>query len=222
MSEKLNHGFDIKKEELDNRVEYLTQIPRGYSVVPLKQIKTVEGISALKDDEMEAYLRHIPLVKSKDVFPYKDAEISRHMSGPHGLHVPQTFIMRSKLTSILEGLDDLYNSFTFPSLSKRTAHYVFGEDDSRRKVAGVYFPPLIEIINGGNIALLFDGNHRMSLCGIGASNETILIKKSSVSPPYTGMPWHRNFVDEKPPIPERYLKFNPSLLKDFDYVGIDG
>jgi len=188
----------------------------------LRGIKKIERIVPFKEEETEAYIKHIPLMSSKEVFPFKDAKILRHMSGPHGLYVPQTFILRSKLTSILEGLDNLYQGFSFPSLSKRTAHYVLGKDSSERDVAGIYFPPLIEIINGGNIALLFDGNHRMALCGIGAASETILIKGSLVSPPYTGVPWHRNFVDEKPLLKDRYVNLNPSLLKDFDYVGIDG
>ena len=86
----------------------------------------------------------------------------------------------------------------------------------------MYFPPLVEILNGESIALLFDGNHRMALCVVGASSETILIKGSSVAPPYSGIPWHRNFVDEKPPVNQRYVDFNPTLFKDFGYVGIDG
>jgi len=222
MSEKLNKGFDIQIGDLEDRIDFLTQIPEGYQVIPLKKVVKVEKIVPLRKEEVEAYIRHIPLMSSKDVLPYKNAEISRHMSGPHGLHVPQKFILRSKLMSILEGLDNLYEGFSFPSLSKRTAHYMFGKDDSERNVVGVYFPPLVEIINGGNIALLFDGNHRMALCGIGASSETLLIKGSLTSAPYTGIPWHRNFVDEKPPLEKRYVNLDMSLLKDFDHVGIDG
>ena len=221
-SEKLNFGFDIGKKDLDERLKFSTQIPQGFNVIPLKRLHEVTGIVPMKREEMEAFIRHIPLVSAKDVLPYKDARISRHMSGPHGLYVPQTFILRSKLISILEGLDNLYNDFCFPSLTKRTSHYVLGRDDRERNVAGVYFPPLVEIIDGGNIALLFDGNHRMALCGIGSSSETILIKNSSVEPPYKGIPWHKNFVDEKPPLEKRYIQFNKDLLKDFDYVGIDG
>lgn len=222
MSEKLNQGFDIEKEDLERRIEFLTQILDGYHVIPLREIVKADRIAPLKNGEMESYLKHIPLTNAPGVFPFKDAKISRHTSGPHGLHVPQTFIMRSKLTSLLEGLDDLYQEFTFPCLSNRTAHYVFGKDASERDSVGVYFPPLVEIIEGGNIALLFDGNHRMALCAVGASSETLLIKGSSVHPPYTGIPWHRNFVDEKPALEDRYVNFDLSLLKDFGHVGIDG
>jgi len=222
MSEKLNKSFDIEKGVLDRRLEYSTQIPEDYHVVPLNMLRETERIVPLRNGEMQSYLRHIPLEKSRDVFPFRNAEIYRHISGPHALHVPQTFIMRSKLLSLLEGLDKLYKDFEFPPLASRTAHYVFGKDDSQRNVAGVYFPPLVEIVNRADIALLFDGNHRMALSAIGAPFQTLLIKGSSVSPPYSGIPWHRNFVDEKPPVGERYVNFDQSLFKDFGYVGIDG
>jgi|TARA_Y100000034_G_C6863027_1_gene393009 hypothetical protein len=220
MSEKLNKGFNIKKKELDARIQFETQIPRGYKIIPLKELVSAEKIIPMKTDEIEAFLRHIPLMNSPEIFPYKNAEICRHMAGPQGLNVAQRFILRSKLISILEGLDNLYEGFQFPGLLKRTAHYVIGRDSEERKVGGVYFPPLLEIV--GESALLFDGNHRMSLCGTGSASEILLIKKSSVNPPYSGIPWHRNFVDKKPPLLERYVDFNPTLLKDFDYVGIDG
>jgi len=222
MGDKLNEVFDIEKGDLEQRIEIATQIPEGYNVIPLKMVKKVEQILALRTEEVEAYLRHIPLQESRSLFPFKDAHIKRHISGPHGLHVAQTFILRSKLTSLLEGLDDLYQDFDFPCMAKRAAHYVIGRDGQGREVVGVYFPPLVEIINGESVALLFDGNHRMALCAVGASSETLLIKGSSVSPPYSPIPWHRNFVDKKPPISERYNNFDPSLFKDFGYVGIDG
>ena len=222
MTEKLNKGFNIKKQTIDERIEYETQIPQGCYVVPLKMLSSTERIVPLRTDEMEAYLRHIPLERAKGVFPFKNAKIQGHTSGPHGLHVPQTFIQKNKILSLLEGLDNLYTEFEFQSLAQRTAHYVFGRDESGREVVGVYFPPLIEIINSKDIALLFDGNHRMAISSAGAPFETLLIKGSVVAPPYSGMPWHRNFVDGKPPVNKRYVEFNPELFKDFGYVGIDG
>ena len=222
MSEKLNFGFDIPKDELESRIHYNTQIIPGYNIVPLKHLVNIDKLVALKKEEVEAYLRHIPLEKDKGFFPFKDAEICRHQSGPHGLHVPQTFILRSKLVSLLEGLDDLYMDHAFPCLAQRTTHYAFGEDASGRKVVGIYFPPLVEVIDGGYIALLLDGNHRMALGGVGASFETLLIKKSTGRPPYSGIPWHRNFVDEKPPIVERYIDLDMDWFRDFGHIGLDG
>lgn len=221
MSEKINKGFNIEKKVLDERIDFSTQIPEECRIVPLKQIKRTEKIEIMNLGEMEAFLKHIPLMESKDIFPYKCATISRHISGASGLHVSQTFAQRTKLLSILEGLNSLYDGFCFPGLSRRPSHYLFGTDFEGRKVAGIYFPPLLEIV--GEQALIIDGNHRMALCeGIGTTSETIIVKGSSVKPPYTGIPWHNNLVDEKPPLSERYVDFNPSLLKDFDYVGIDG
>jgi len=223
MSEKINKGFNIKKAELDDRIEFKTQIPRGYRVVTLKEIETSKKVVPMTVEEMEAFLEHIPLMASKDICPYSEADFSQHLSGSNGLHVPQRFVQRSKLLSILEGLNPLYKGQCFPQLSGRTAHYIFGLDSEKGRVAGVYFPPLIEVASVGTQALLIDGNHRMTLCeSIGASSQTILIKGSSVNPPYGGVPWHDRFVDEKPPLSERYVDFNPSLLKNFDWVGIDG
>ncbi len=223
MSERINKGFNIGKEELDDRLGFTTQVPEGYHVVTLKEIENSEDVVIMGIEEMESYLRRIPLISSGDIFPYANATFVRHVSSSNGLHVPQRFVQRSKLISIIEGLNPLYDNFCFPNLCKRPAHYVFGLDSEERRVAGVYFPPLVEIGAHTTQALLIDGNHRMTLYeGVGATGETILIKGSSVDPPYSGIPWHSRFVDEKPPLSERYVDFNPVLLKDFDHVGIDG
>ncbi len=223
MSEKLNKGFDIPKEELEERIGFSTQLPDGINVVPLRQIRRTQSVVVMSNEEMNSFLRGVPLISAKDIFPYKTADISKHTSGANGLCVAQKFIQRSKLLSLLEGLNPLYDGFCFPGLAHRQAHYVIGFDREDDMVAGVYFPPLLEIV--GIQALLIDGNHRQSLCGsVGTPIETVIIKGSSVDPPYKGVPWkHQKFVDEKPfHLSERYLDFNPSLLKDFDYVGIDG
>ena len=224
MPGRLNKGFNIERGELNRRLEYQTQIPPGYFVVPLKGIEKAEDIVVMPDKEMEAFLRHIPLIESPDIFPYKDARFFQHRTSTKGLVTPQRFIQESKIISILKGLGEngpLYKGFGFAGLSHRHAHYVFGKDEQGRDVCGVYFPPLIEVI--GENALLFDGNHRTLICcESGGTTESVLIKGSSVKPPYGSIPWHTTYVTEKPPIKERYVDLVPALFKNFDWVGIDG
>lgn len=223
MSEKINHDFRIEKDDLDSRLGYETQIPKGYVVVPLRKVVQARRIIPLEIREMEAHIKHIPLIASRDIFPYANSKIMPQTVTPQALHVAQTFVLQSKLISIMQGLDSLYTSLCFPGLGRRTVHYLLGEDLDGNQVCGTYFPPLVEILNGEGNQLLFDGSHRTAICGkVGRTTESITIKGSSVDPPYEGVPWSVNIVNEKPPIEKRYVNFNRSLLKDFGHVGIDG
>jgi len=221
MSETLNKGFSIPREEYFKRIGMELNIPLEYShLVPPKKLAKADQILILKTDEVAAILRAISLVSSPNTRPYASADFSSFSVSPSGLYVPQTFVLEGKLTSLLRSFDRLYEKFQFPRLSQRPAHLILGKDEMGNKRAALYMPPMVEL-NGE--ALLIDGNHRGTLCDrVGVGMEVIGIRGSSVRAPYDGKPWKSNIVQEKPELKDRYHNLRPELLKDFDHVGIDG
>lgn len=222
MAKGLNNGFRIARGELEERIGSHVSFPEEYEyVVPLKEIiKALLPPIILSKEEISSFIKSMPLVASPDIKPFEKAEISFYNTDPRSLYTPQTFVLGTKITNMLNAFDTLYHDFNFPSLANRPAHYIVGLNKEEERVVALYVPPLVE---QNKHDLLFDGNHRSTICGgVGAPHSVIGIRGSTVKPPYRGVPWKMNIVDKKPSLEKRYIDFNPALLKDFAYVGIDG
>lgn len=220
MAERLNKGFEISLGELESRIGHFVDVPKDYGIfIPAKKIVNIEGIQIMKKEELYSFLRNIPLVEDKSVRPYFNAEFNMFSLDPSVALMHQKFILESKLLSLLK-VDALYFSFAFNRLSTRPPHYIWGLNEDSEKRSAVYLPPLVE---HNSHPFLIDGNTRSTLCeSVGSTIMALGIRGSSVDLPYSGVPWDPQIVKEKPPVKERYHDFNPDLLKDFEYVGIDG
>lgn len=216
----LNEVFCITPDEFARRTGI--EISFCYEqVVPPRQIKFVKDLAVMKKKDLVALIGSIPLIKDHSVRPYDKCEVQFCDIDPKRLNVPQTFLLDRKLLFFLNGFGDFLGDFCCNSLSKLHAHYIFGNDMCGVPSVALYLPPIIERRERED--LLIDGNHRSCICGrAGTTISSVVIRNPSIEPPYTGIPWHTHIVAEKPPYYERYVNFNPALLKDFNYVGIDG
>jgi len=216
----LNESFCIEREEFFQRTGL--DLPFDYSqVISPRQMNKVSRMIVMEKSELEVLMRSIPLVEDHSAMPYDGVEIQYCDIDPKRLHVPQTFLLDSKLLFFLNGFGKFYERFCCNPLSKLQPHYFTGQDNRGVPSLAIYLPPIIERRERED--LLIDGNHRSCICGrAGTTITSIVARNPVVDPPYTGIPWHTNIVSIKPPLAERYVNFNPALLKDFNYVGIDG
>src|SRR5690606_28136530 len=95
----------------------------GYPVLSSpKELVQVDAIEALSKKDLQTLIRNIPLRGNHEVRPYEEAEISSYRVDPQSMGVAQNFVQDSKLLSLLQGLNGLYQGHVFPKLASRPPH----------------------------------------------------------------------------------------------------
>jgi hypothetical protein len=218
----LNESFRIEREEFLRRTGISELVPYDYrQIISPRQVRNVRAMAVMRKSQLEDLMKSIPLVEDHLIKPYNDSQVYFADIDPTRLHVSQTFLLARKILFFLNGFGQFYQKFCSKSISKLQPHYLLGEDEAGIPSVAIYLPPIIERREKED--LLIDGNHRSCICGgVSTSIVSIVVRDPTVPPPYTGIPWHTNIVNEKPRMEDRYVNFNPALLKDFNYVGIDG
>jgi len=146
IEEKFNPRFDIPIQQLEDQLQVTFNGDyEGYTrVVPLRDIKQVKGIHHFTKAAFQALIRGIPLrMDSKNkIYPYQNSTIDVFEREPKGAKIGQTFILRRKVESIMEGLEkQVFNKFIVKGLSKRSPVQVYGLDADRKKAIAIYETP---------------------------------------------------------------------------------
>lgn len=222
---KLNYRFEIPLERIEETLKYsINGDLSGYDlVIAPRDLICVSNITFMTEKVLEGLIRNIPLRNEQEkVFPYANSEIRVFGREPKGLDLGQTFVSKRKILDIMENLQrGLFEGFV-TGFSKMPPVIIYGEDRERRKAIAFYLPPFVEI--HGDYAVLIDGIHRNSIChSAGTTMNSIHISKIGAPLPFDPIPWKQvKFVDEKPPIEERYVNLRKEYFRDLTAIGIDG
>lgn len=224
MSENLNKDFDIPLERIEDEIGMkLDGDLNGYKrVVPLRKLVSVNYAIFFKKLCFDSLMRGIP-IRGTSIKPYQDSKIEVFDRSPSGAKVGQTFILESKLLSIMSGLSrKLFGEFYSNGLSEMPPLQVYGQDSEGEKALAFYIPPIIEIHN--DEAIILDGMHRNYLCNsVGTTIKAVHISRISVGLPFEPINWEDiKLTNEKPPISERYVNLRQSQFRDLEKLGIDG
>lgn len=224
----MNLGFHISVQELEDRLDtHLEGIPTSVYryVVPLRQIVSFDLVTLMRTTTLERLIRKIRLRSqdSTEVCPYAQSQIKLYRTEPKGLYIGQTFMLRSKILSIMENLQrGGFEMFCMPGISKMPPAQIYGRTAQGELAIGFYIPPIVEKHNGKDI--LIDGIHRSYICSSGGTTvNAVHISNVQVPPPFTPIDWNKlKTMDSKPPIEKRYIDLNKELFRDLGVVGIDG
>jgi len=155
--------------------------------------------------------------------PYEKSRIQVFGREPKGMDIGQTFVLTSKLISIMEGLEKgVFQEFVVKGISKMPPVQMYGLDAEGRKALAFYIPPIIEI--HGQQAVLIDGIHRSRLCGgAGTTVNAVHISYVDAPLPFDPITWDDvRIMDEKPPVAERYKNLRKEYFRDLSAIGVDG
>tara|TARA_Y100000310_G_scaffold331661_1_gene405654 strand:- start:36 stop:725 length:690 start_codon:yes stop_codon:yes gene_type:complete len=224
---KLNEGFRIDVGELEDRLSEKLNggCDGGYNhIVPLRDVFKVEDIRSFKTEVIDKLIRLIPLRSEGEVvYPYEHSEINIFVRGSKGIDVGQTFVLKSKVLGIMEGLGrGIFSDFETNGISHMSPARVYGKDSQGESVLAFYLPPFIEIHN--DRAVLIDGMHRNYICmSAGTPINAIHLSYVSSKLPFKPISWGEvDLVDDKPPVSQRYNSLDKSLFRDLGVIGVDG
>lgn len=225
--EKLNYKFKIPVSEIEDKIGCsLNGESRKYKlIVSPKEIIKVYNLSFMKEKVFYSLIRNIPIKNkyTKEIYPYRDAEINVYGVEPKGLKIGQKFALDKKLIEIMRGLEGrLFEGFLVKGISKMPPAQIYGLNSEGEESIAFYIPPISEI--HGDEESLIDGLHRSKLCGSsGTTINAVHIRGSKVPLPFRPINWDEcKIVSEKPPKEERYESLNMNLFRDLGAVGIDG
>lgn len=223
--DKINKKFDIPLETLEDRISYnLNGDFADYKrVVSLKDLAEIQHMMFFKKEVFEALIRGI-VIRGTDHQLYKNSGINVYGREPKGFNVGQTFILESKILGIMEGLEgNIFSNFISKGLSKMPPTIIYGKDLENKKALAFYIPPLIEIHEKSNVALI-DGAHRSYICkSAGTTVNGVHITRVDAELPFESIKWDEtNVVKEKPSISNRYRDLKKELFRDLTHMGIDG
>jgi hypothetical protein len=224
-SEKMNSKFDIPLEKLEEEIHAkINGNLEGYSrIIPPRDFRTVNTMTFMRKEVFNNLIRHIPLRENSEELPYHNSEIRVFGREPKGALVGQTFVLESKLISIMRGLErGIFGDFIVKGISKMPPVQIYGTDCNGQKAIGFYLPPIVEVHS--DEAIIIDGMHRSRLCGgAGTTINAIHISRVGVPLPFKPVEWNEvEIVSEKPSIEQRYKQLNKKYFRDLGAVGIDG
>lgn len=223
-SDKLNLPFDYTIQEIEAKVGLrINGSLEGYQrVIPMRAIKDIRNITFFEKETLEALIRNIPLRGDPLNYPYKNARIEVFGREPKGCDIGQTFILKSKLISLLWDVEKTFSKFIVKGLSKMPPAKIYGLDAEGNPAMAFYIPPIIEIHR--NKAVILDGIHRNCVCkGAGTTMNTVHISEIDIPLPFDILNWKdAQLMDEKPPIEERYINLKKEYFRDLNAIGIDG
>lgn len=223
--QKLNERFRIERELIEEQLGVrLDHNFEGYKeVIPLREIVEIEHVGHFRREALESLIRHIPLRREGEkIFPYAEARIENYGIEPKGLMVGQTFVLETKILSIMSNFNKLFEDYVVKGISKMPPVQVYGKDVQGKKVMAFYIPPIVERHEQKNI--LLDGIHRSMICSsAGTTICPVYVSQVTFPLPFEPISWKEvKLMTEKPPIEERYINLQPALFRDLGYVGIDG
>jgi hypothetical protein len=222
--DKLNLPFDYPTEEVESKIGFkFNEDLYGYDrIIPLRSMKFVKRMAYFERDTFEALIRNIPLRGDPSVYPYKKARIEVFGREPKGCDVGQTFILESKLISLICDVEQTFSRFFVKGLSKMPPVTVYGADANGEKAMAFYIPPIIEIHQ--NQAVILDGIHRNCVCkGAGTTINSVHISEVDVPLPFDIIRWKDTQVmKEKPSIEQRYVNLRKEYFRHLGAIGIDG
>ena len=221
----LNVRFKISREQLEERLQ--TDLHRNFlgydTIIPLRNVVLVDHLALFRQEVLERLIKNIPLrSEGEKIFPYAESRIGTHGIEPKGLMIGQTFVLESKILSIMSNMEKIFEDYVTTGLSKMLPVQVYGQDIEGKKVMAFYVPPIIE--RHGDKDILLDGMHRSAICSsAGTTICPIVISNVSYPLPFDPITWKEvELVKEKPPIEKRYVNLRPELFRDLGYVGIEG
>ena len=221
MSENLNRGFDIPLGELENLLSMeINGNLEGYNrIIPLRDMAQVNSISCFKDEVFYSLIRNIP-IKGTNTMPYANSNIRVFDRGFEGLEVGQTFLLESKILSIMKNLSGkgLLGNFMIGGISNMLPLQIYGRDSDEKKAIAFYIPPIVE--KHDDEAILLDGMHRTHICGTaGSAIKAVHISKVGVELPFKPISWKdTNVVNTKPDIDKRYINLRTEFYRDLSAV----
>lgn len=222
--EKLNLRFDIPLGQIEDMI--CLRINGDFSgydrVISPRDLRQVKGMTFFRKDIFDALMRKIPL-RGTMTLPYESSRIQVYGREPKGMDIGQTFVLKSKLISIMEGLErGVFQEFVVKGISKMPPALLYGLDSEGRKALAFYVPPIIEM--HGQRAILIDGIHRSRLCsGAGTTINAVHISSVGSPLPFEPITWDDvRMMDEKPPVAERYKDLRKEYFRDLSALGIDG
>ncbi len=216
LEEKLNEGFSIEREDLEERIAYsLSDNHKDVTkIIPLKKIEVITDLTFMKKGLLDSLIRNIPLRPKNNqnynnlILPYNESEIKVFGVEPKGLKVGQTFVSKDKILGIMGSLENISEAFITKGVSKMPPAQFYGHDKSGNKVMAIYMPPIVESHNGNYV--LIDGMHRSYICA--SAGTTVLgvhINNISSQLPFEEIPWAKvNLMSEKPPINKIIISLN--------------
>ena len=227
IEEKLNSPFDIPIEQIEDMIGMaINGDLSGYDrVISPRALKDITNITYFRGDIFEALIRKISLRDRTNgiIYPYENSKIRVFEREPKGFEIGQTFIMSSKILSIMNNLERVvFGRFVTKGISKMPPAQIYGIDREGKKAVAFYIPPLVEV--HGDNAVLIDGIHRSYICGsVGTTINAIHICNVGVKLPFDPLEWENaSLMDEKPPIEKRYVNLNQDLFRDLGAIGVDG
>jgi len=191
---------------------------RTEAIVSLREIISICEITLMEEDYLKALLYNVRLAGS-NTYPYRDCKIYLCRTDPNELILGQTFVLKSKLMSILTDVQKIFRS----GFAKIPAYKVYGTISGKEGLyLAHYVPPIIEEHSGNKVSI--DGTHRQFLTrGVGTTIETVVVRCPKTPLPFGLTEWG-NIVpcDVKPEKTKRYVDLRPEYFRDLSSVGIDG
>jgi len=216
----INPKFKFCKEEFEDNLELKLGSELSYDyIVPARDIINIKNISLIHQDNLYKILREVK-IKGTDHKPYKNSCFDIYRIAPRGIKIGQTFILKEKIYE-LHQFSNFAEKFSIGGFSKMPPLLIYGENDYQERCCAIYVPPIVEEHSD---PVLLDGIHRSCETKVADTTQMYLyIKRVDTPLPFKPNGWDMmKYVDERPPINERYIDLDISLFRDLSVVGIDG
>ena len=221
--EQLTKSFELERTPLEERLGIKCTLDlTGYNkIIPLKEVATIDGISLLGREFVQAMIRAVPLKLDQEIIlPYQKADFQIYEAAIEQFKVGQKFVLEDKILNMVTRIRGKFQDFFTTSISQMPPLQIYGRDCDGNKVLAFYLPPVVE--NHEGISSVLDGTHRCFLNLAAGSTVKVLHLYNIGSPlPYDPVTWEEvKLVKGRPTIQERYNNLEMSLFRDFGAVGI--